>query len=181
MIDQIPHEVWYTILGWFLATVGTAILKAIYQKLTLWNWERTVLNRVTNFAYDEERGDIYSAINTQSKGIDSFELVLHIASDPQKYQRCMTHITRFFNLSVLSLTYTRKKGDNVYHQKNMEAYVLKPYDSFANYPDGWLGMSRKELINHTDGGVVGSDGRLGRFFVRCKRKLARIVNRRKEL
>ncbi len=146
MIEEIPSEVWYTILGWFLATVGTAILRAIYQKWALWNWERTVLNCVTNFAYDEERGDIYSAINTPSRRIDSFKLVLHIASDPQKYQRCMTHIACFFNPSLLSLTYTRKKGDDVYYQKNMETYVLKPYESVANYPDGWLGMSRKEII-----------------------------------
>jgi len=147
-MELVPHEVWYAILGWLLATVGTAILKAIYQKWTLWHWERTVLNRVTNFAYDEERGDIYSAINTQSRRIDSFELVLHIASDPQKYKRCMNHITRCFNPSLLSFTHTRKKGDEVYYQKNMEAFVLKPYESVAKYPDGWLGMPRKELIKH---------------------------------
>ena len=148
MIDQVPSEVWYTILGWFLATVGTAVLRALYQAYDLWKWERDVLSHVTIFAHDEERGEIRSPIDMQTGRVESFELVLHIASDPQKYKRCMNHITRCFNPSLLSLTHTRKKGDEVYYQKNMEAYVLKPYESVAKYPDGWLGMSRKELIKH---------------------------------
>ena len=147
-MEQVPSEVWYAILGWLLATVGTAILKALYQEYHLWKWERDVLSRVTIFAHDEERGEIRSPIDVKTGKVEAFELVLHIASEPQKYRRCMNHINRFFNPSRLSLTHTRKKGDEVYYQKNMEAYVLKPYKSVAQYPSGSLGMSRKELLKY---------------------------------
>ncbi len=146
MIEQIPSEVWYTILGWFLATVGTAVLRALYQAYGLQKWERDVLSRVTIFAHDEERGEIRSPIDVKTGRVEAFELVVHIDSEPQKYKRCMNYITRFFNPSLLSLTYKRKEGDNVFYQKNMEAYVLKPFESVAKYPDGWLGMSRKEIL-----------------------------------
>ncbi len=148
MMEQVPSEVWYTILGWFLGTVGTGGLKALYQAHDLRKWERDVLSRVTVFAHDEERGEIRSPIDVKTGRVEAFELVVHIDSEPQKYKRCMNYITRFFNPSLLSLTYKRKEGDRVYYEKNMEAYVLKPYKSFAKYPDGWLGMSRKELIEY---------------------------------
>lgn len=146
MLDQVPSEVWYTILGWFLATIGTAILKALYQKWDLRQWERTVLNRVTVFAYDEDRRDIYRVIGDAERRVDRYELVLHIDSDPQKYQTCMSHIARHFNRSPAHLGHTRRHGQEVTYRKNLEAYVVKPYKSFQEFPANFHQMSREALV-----------------------------------
>ena len=141
-MEPVPSEVWYAILGWLLATVGTAILKGLYQQISLWRWEKKVLSRIKIFAYDEERRDIYAVHSGQKR---EFELVVHIDSDVQRYRKCMSHIFRHFNHSLLNLSYTRKEGKELLSRKNLEVYVLKPYTSIADLPKGHWTMSRKEI------------------------------------
>lgn len=147
-MEQVPSEVWYAILGWLLATVGTAFLKAVYQKLALWCWEKTVLSRFYILAYDEERRDIYAVHADPEKQVDSYELVVHVDSDAPRYQRCMSYIARHFNRSLRNLGHTRRTGNEVTYRKNMEAYVLKPFKSIDDLPPGVHAMSRNEIIEY---------------------------------
>ena len=142
MTLQVASEVWYAILGWLLATVGTAILRELYQHFALWRWEKKVLCCIKIFAYDEERRDIYAVHSWEKR---EFELVVHVDSDVQRYRKCMSHILRHFNHSLLNLSYPRKKGSELISIKNLEVYVLKPYTSITELPQGHWTMSRKEI------------------------------------
>ena len=145
----ISPEVLYAILGWLLATVGTAVLRWMYVNASLWWWEKRVLSSIKIFAYDEERKDIYAVLPaTQQYGDFRYELVVHVDAEAQRYHRCMSYIARHFNRSLRNLEYTRRKGDEVTYRKNREAYVLKPYTSIADLPTGFHDMSREEIIEH---------------------------------
>ena len=135
-MEHVPLEVWYAILGWLLATVGTAILRGFYQMMVLWRWEKTVLSRFNLFAYDEERRDIYGVTHDPEKLWEKFEfeLVVHIDSDAARYHKCMSHLATHFYSTGQTIA------------DNSKAYVLKPYERFHQYPKGFECMSRKELI-----------------------------------
>lgn len=149
MEHKISPEVLYAILGWLLATVGTAILKAVYQHLALWHWEKTVLSKITIMAYDEERRDVYAVHPaTQQHGDFRYELVVHVDAEARRYQKCMSYIARHFNRSLRNLEYIRRTGTEVTNRKSLEAYVLKPYTSIADLPKGYHDMSRKQIIAH---------------------------------
>lgn len=142
----ISPEVLYAILGWLLATVGTAFLKGLYLKTNLWWWETTVLSRYIVFAYDEVRRDIYGVVSDSNRRVDRYELVVHIDSDTHRYDKCMSYLSKNFNRSVAGLGRKISSGKDTKYSKYLEAYVIKPYTNLINLPEGFHQMTRKEII-----------------------------------
>lgn len=145
---SISPEVLYAILGWLLATVGTAVLRGLYLKTNLWWWEKTVLNRYIVFAYDEVRRDIYGVVSDSERRVDRYELVVHIDSDTHRYDKCMTHLSKHFNHSAAGLSTKISSGQETIYSKYLESYVIKPYTNHIDLPEGFHQMSRKEIIAH---------------------------------
>ena len=147
-LDAISPEVLYAILGWLLATVGTAILKGLYLKGNLWWWERTVLRRYIVFAYDEVRRDIYGVVSDSERRVDRYVLVVHIDSDTHRYDKCMSFLSKHYNRSVAGLGTKISSGKETIYSKHLESYVIKPYKNHIDLPEGFHRMSRKEIIAH---------------------------------
>lgn len=142
----ISLEVLYAILGWLLATVGTAFLKWLYRRVNLWWWERAVLCRYIMFAYDEVRRDIYGVVSDSQRRVERYELVAHIDSDTHKYHRCMSFLSKHFNRSIMGFSEKISSGKETVYSKYMEAYVIKPYTNPNHLPNDFHKMSRKEII-----------------------------------
>lgn len=145
-MEQVPPEVWYAILGWLLATLGTAILKGSYLKGNLWWWEKTVLRRYIVFAYDEVRRDIYGVVSDSERRVDRYVLVVHIDSNTQRYDKCMSFLSKHYNRSSAGLGNRITSGKETMYSKHLESYVIKPYTNQIDLPEGFHRMSRKEIV-----------------------------------